>query len=137
MRCKSIPGNESEQRNFSAQSVSTYSETDKKSETQNLGPGYQQQRQNFSQMCMMLELDSPPPQVKDHPWVFSCSAKYSLPSFRYVLRATHTGAGLSVIEPRCPAVEEILSAASVCFLARLRGSLKKTVLEQPLGLPCG
>lgn len=40
----------------------------------------------------------------------------------------HTGAGLSVIEPRCPAVEDILSAASVCFLARRRGSLKKTVL---------
>lgn len=59
MRCKSITGNESEQRSFSAQSVSTYSETDRKSEKQNFGPGCQQQRQSFNQMCMMLELDSP------------------------------------------------------------------------------
>lgn len=97
------------------------------SEKQNLSLGCRQQRQSFTPMCMMLEFHSLSPQ-KEHPWVFSCCAKNSLPSFWDILQATHTGAGLSVTEPRCPAVEDILSAASVCFLARLWGSLKKTVL---------
>lgn len=66
MRCKSIPGNESEQRGFFAQSVNRSSDTDSKSEKQNISPGYQQQRRNFNQMRMMLALDSPLP-PKGHP----------------------------------------------------------------------
>lgn len=61
MRCKSFPGNESEQRHFSGRSVSTYTETKRESEKPNSGPRYQQERQGFNPMCMMLELDSPAP----------------------------------------------------------------------------
>ena len=98
-----------------------------KNEKQNLGLGCRQQRQSFTPVCMMLEFHFVSQQKRTALGFSPVVPRTPSQAFDIFYRP-HTGAGLSVIEPRCPAVEDILSAASVCFLARRRGSLKKTVL---------
>lgn len=98
-----------------------------KNEKQNLGLGCRQQRQSFTPVCVMLEFHFVSPQKRTALGFSPVVPRTPSQAFDIFYRP-HTGAGLSVIEPRCPAVEDILSAASVCFLARRRGSLKKTVL---------
>lgn len=89
MRCKSLPGNESEQRGFSAHSLSGSSDTGSESEKWNLSSGYRQPRRAFNRMCTMLELDSPLPQ-KDRPslgFLLSCQG---LPATLSICSAGHT-----------------------------------------------
>lgn len=98
-----------------------------KNEKQNLGLGCRQERQRFTPVCMMLEFHFVSLQKRTALGFSPVVPRTPSQAFDIFYRP-HTGAGLSVTEPRCPAVEDILSAASVCFLARLRGCLKKTVL---------